>query len=283
MTGGSTATAFVVASDESGPLNKVAVLYNDSVHNFRYKELTNAGGNLWTGTLTGLSRPPEIIAEARDQSGNVGVAANKAVNFTAITDTSKPSIVIDSPLAGAVFTLGQDVRARYKCSDAGGVKSCTGDVPVGAPIATSPVGTHTFTVAAEDLRGNTVTKTVTYFVHFAFLGFFQPVDNQPTLNSVKAGNTIPIKWKLQNASGGEITSLDVVLSVTSKQIPCVSGAPLDAIEQTVSPTLEPLKYDSVAKQYVYNWQTLKTWAGTCRRVFVAFTDGTDVQADFILK
>jgi hypothetical protein len=282
MTGGSTATAFVEATDESGPLNKVAVLYNDGVNNFKFKVLTNAGGNLWTAQLTGLARPPEIIGEARDAAGNVGISANKAVNFTAITDNSKPSVVIDSPLAGGVFTLGQDVRARYKCSDAGGVKTCVGDVPVGSLVGTSTVGEHTFSVVATDLAGNVVTKTVKYFVHFGFLGFFTPVDNQPTLNSVKAGNTVPLKWKLRNAAGGEITSLDVVLSVSSQTIKCPSS-PVDAIEEVVQPALTPLRYDTSAMQYVYTWQTQKTWAGTCRRVFVAFTDGTDAQADFILK
>jgi hypothetical protein len=284
MTGGSTATAFVVATDESGPLNKVAVLYNDGVNNFKFKQLTNAGGNLWTAPLTGLAGPPEIIGEARDGSGNVGIAANKAVNFTAITDNSKPTIVIDSPLAGGVFTLGQQVRARYTCSDAGAVGSCVGTVPVGAFIDTSSVGTHTFSVTATDLTGNRVEKTVEYFVGFAFLGFFQPVDNPPTINTVNAGSTVPLKWKLRNAAGAEITSLDVVLSVTSREIPCATGAPLDAIEQTVAPTLIPLKYDTVGMQYVYTWQTDTAWVGKCRRVFVAFSDGSDPRfADFKFK
>jgi hypothetical protein len=284
MTGGSTAIAFVEASDESGPLNKVAVLYNDGVHNFKYQQLSPAGGNLFTATLTGLSRPPEIIGEARDGSGNVGIAANKAVNYsTALTDKSAPSIRIDSPVAGGVFTLGQQVKARYKCSDPGGVKSCIGTVPVGALVDTSSVGDHTFTVTATDLSNNTVTKEVSYSVHFAFLGFFPPVDNPPVINTVKAGNSVPLKWKLQNSAGAEITSLDVVLSVSSQQIPCVGG-PLDQIEQTVSPTLVPLKYDSVAMQYVYTWQTQKAWAGTCRRIFVAFSDDSDpVFADFMFK
>ncbi len=30
----------------------------------------------------------------------------------------------------------------------------------------------------------------------AFDGFFAPVDNQPTINKAKAGQTIPMKWRL---------------------------------------------------------------------------------------
>ena len=33
-----------------------------------------------------------------------------------------------------------------------------------------------------------------------FDGFFAPVDNQPTINKAKAGQTIPMKWKLSAPS-----------------------------------------------------------------------------------
>jgi hypothetical protein len=282
MTSGSAATVFVRATDESGPLNKVAVLYNDGVNNFKYQELSLVSGDLWTASVSGLAGPPEVIGEARDGSGNVGIAANKAVNYTAITDTANPSIVIDSPLAGGVFTLGQQVRARYACSDAGGVASCTGPVAVDNFIDTSSVGTKTFTVNATDLNGNTATKSVTYAVRFSFLGFLQPVDNLPTLNTAKPGSTIPLKWKLQNSSGVDTTSLEAVTSISSKEVKCPS-ATVDAIETTVPASLFPLKYDAVAKQYIYNWQTDKAWGGKCRRVFVAFSDGTYQAADFQFK
>jgi hypothetical protein len=81
------------------------------------------------------------------------------------------------------------------------VASCTGAPLVDGFLDTRTVGTHTFRVTATDLAGNQTTKTVTYFVRFAFDGFKPPVDNPPTVNITKAGSTIPLKWRLKNASG----------------------------------------------------------------------------------
>jgi hypothetical protein len=33
-------------------------------------------------------------------------------------------------------------------------------------------------------------------------------------------------------------------------------------------------------QYTYVWKTNRTWAGTCRRLMMMFTDGTEATASF---
>jgi hypothetical protein len=282
MTGPASARLFVRVTDESGQLNKVAALYNDGVNNFKFKQLTLVSGDLWTADVSGLAGPPEVIGEARDGAGNVGFSANKAVNFTAVTDGSPPEIAIESPLPGAVFTIGQLIPADYNCSDDGGVESCVGDVAKGENVDTASAGPKTFTVTAEDLSGNPASKAVSYSVRYGFVGFFQPVDNLPVLNSLKAGTTVPLKWKLQTATGQEITTLEAVTSVTSKPIKC-PAATTDPVESIVPAALTPLKYDPVVKQYVYTWTTAKAWAGTCRELFVGFRDGTYKSARFQLK
>jgi hypothetical protein len=282
MTGSTSALIFVRVTDISSALNKVAALYNDGVNNFKFVELNHVSGDLYTKEVFGLAGPPEVIGEARGSDGDVGFSANKAVNFTAITDNGDPEITIASPLPSAVFTVGQAVPADYHCSDEGGIAGCDGDVANGVNIDTATVGSKSFTVDAEDLTGNDASKSVSYVVHYSFLGFFHPVDNLPVLNSVKAGSAIPLKWKLQGAGGTEVTTLDAVTSVSSKAIKC-PAATVDPIESTVPASLTPLKYDAAAKQYVYTWQTQKGWAGTCREVFIGFMDGTHKSARFQFK
>ena len=48
---------------------------------------------------------------------------------------------------------------------ASGIESCTGNVADGAPIDTSKIGYHTFTVTATDKAGNITTQSVEYVVN----------------------------------------------------------------------------------------------------------------------
>ncbi len=89
--------------------------------------------------------------------------ATSSVTHTYTVDSTPPAIALTTPAQGAVFASGEAVSAAYDCADAGGagVASCTGTVPSGQPLDTSP-GTHTFTVTAIDNAGNTTTVTHSY-------------------------------------------------------------------------------------------------------------------------
>ncbi|HET9221858.1 MAG TPA: ExeM/NucH family extracellular endonuclease, partial [Roseiflexaceae bacterium] len=114
-------------------------------------------------------------------------------------------------------------------------------------------------------------------LHYNFTGFFQPIDNLPTVNSVKAGQAIPVKFSLSGNQG-----LNIFLGgyPLSQQIACSSGAPVDDIEQTDSAGASGLSYDPGSDQYHYVWKTEKSWAGTCRHLIVKLNDGTSYRANF---
>ncbi len=57
---------------------------------------------------------------------------------------------------------------------------------------------------------------------YEFSGFFTPVDNLPTLNSVKAGSAIPVKFSLNGFQGLDILAAG---SPASQTIACASGVP----------------------------------------------------------
>lgn len=114
---------------------------------------------------------------------------------------------------------------------------------------------------------------------YPFAGFYQPVDNPNTVNSVKAGSAVPVKFSLGSDLGLNILKPG---SPTSAAYPCGSG-PTDVIEQTVTAGNSSLTYDPLANQYVYVWKTDKKWAGTCRRFELGLNDGSTHTALFSFK
>lgn len=113
---------------------------------------------------------------------------------------------------------------------------------------------------------------------FPFTGFLQPVDNLPTLNTVKAGSAIPVKFSLGGDKGLNIFEQGYPVS---QVVNCSTSAPTDAIEQTVTAGSSSLSYDATTGQYTYIWKTDKGWANTCRHFTVRLTDGTDHKALFL--
>jgi hypothetical protein len=197
------------------------------------------------------------------------------------SDATAPTITLTTPAEGAVYLLGQTVNADYACqeeADGSGLASCVGTVPNGSPIDTSSIGEKTFTVGAADNANNTASVTRTYRVIYNFTGFFQPVDNWPTENTMKAGASVPIKFSLGGNMGLAILAPG---SPTSSQVNCSTSSAVtaDAVEETITSN-SGLTYDAASGQYVYVWKTNKTWANKCRVLTILFADGSSHQVLF---
>jgi len=113
---------------------------------------------------------------------------------------------------------------------------------------------------------------VSYTVNFPWTGFFQPVDND-AINTMKAGNAVPVKFSLGGYYGLNIFSAGYPKPIT---IPCGGTLGIDEIEVTVNAGSSSLTYDSTVGQYVYVWKTdTKGWAsGTCRQLILVLADGS---------
>jgi hypothetical protein len=140
------------------------------------------------------------------------------------------------------------------------------------------VGTTPITVTATDIAGNSASCSFTVSVLYRFAGFFAPVNNLPTLNSVNAGRAIPIKFSLSGNKG-----LNVFLAKPgSGPISCDSSTEVE-LTDTVAAGNSSLSYDPSADQYVYVWKTDQSWVGTCRQFVVQLRDGTVSRANFRFK
>jgi len=160
--------------------------------------------------------------------------------FTTNGDTAGPITALSSPDSGGNGVYCYDV-GQYNC-------------------AVFPVNTNRDT-----------NYWVTPLWGYNFSGFFQPVDNAPTMNVAKAGSAIPVKFSLGANQGlGIFRSGYPRVTVAS----CNTGAALDSIETTVTAAASSLQYDSTANQYNYVWKTNTNWAGTCVEFDLGLNDGS---------
>lgn len=131
-------------------------------------------------------------------------------------------------------------------------------------------------------RWNSANKVLTISVNgsspsFDFAGFFAPILNVPAINSSKAGAAIPVKFDLNGDRGLAIFASGYP---KSKPVACDAGAPVGAVEETVTAGGSRLVFDAASSQYVYIWKTEPAWAGTCRELVLRLTDGSDHLAVF---
>jgi hypothetical protein len=112
---------------------------------------------------------------------------------------------------------------------------------------------------------------------YSFTGFFQPVDNLPTLNITSAGSGIPVKFSLGGDQGLGIFAAGYP---ASSPIQCDASQPGAVIEETVSAGNSSLSYDAATDQYNYVWKTQRAWKGTCRMLVVRFSDNSQSFAKF---
>lgn len=145
-------------------------------------------------------------------------------------------------------------------------------------------GANTLTVMNADygiVNGIDFKAVVTY-TGFKFNGFFPPIDNpgtgpKPVFNKVKAGSTIPVKFNLCANQGANVIAAGYP---RSEKVSCDASALLGDDKATVTPGNSKLIYTAATGGYHYNWQSDKAWGGTCRKLTVRLTDGTDHVAYF---
>jgi hypothetical protein len=144
----------------------------------------------------------------------------------------------------------------------------------------------TWTIGWDDSGGpcfpdgdmNDLVTTIS--ANYRFDGFFSPVNNAPTVNSVNAGRAIPVKFSLNGDAGLDIFAAG---SPASQRVTCDSGAAIDPVEETVTAGGSTLQYDATTDTYTYVWKTDKAWAGSCRNLTVTLNDGSEQTALFQLK
>jgi hypothetical protein len=279
---------------------------------FAFVDIAAADG-LFAG-LAGASAPhtdftflPALSASPVDSLWTAGGYAFALESVTQLVKTPNSLILSGSGrlsgpgITGAVpaewaFT-GQQIGGAFSFSSSLAVVDApTGNTPAGSAIVVEPdvvlpggtPGGMTLTFDVVGEAGNTEVRTsASGAAPFAlmeerlrFAGFFQPVDNLPGVNSVKAGAAVPVKFSLAGDRGPGILAPG---SPRSVQRQCDTAVALANIETTVTAGGSSLTYDAAAEQYVYIWKTDPAWAGSCRELQVTLADGEVYSAMFSFR
>ena len=243
---------------------------------------TEGATSLGTGAMLTVSLPTgshTITLTVTDTGG--GTDTDDVV--ITVQDTLAPSIscpadvVVNLPMNSSATSMAVTypaVTATDQCSSSTTVNS----TPASGSVFS--VGTTTVNATANDGAGHTSTCSFTVTVQYNFAGFFQPVDNPPTLNVVQAGRAIPVKFSL---SGNKGLGIFAAGSPSSGPIECNLSGPVTDLEETVTAGGSSLSYNPTIDQYNYVWKTDPSWAGTCRQLVVTLNDGSTHTANFKFK
>jgi len=120
-------------------------------------------------------------------------------------------------------------------------------------------------------------------LRYYFEGFFSPIENNQIVNNAKAGQTIPVKWRITDMNGLPVSDPASFVSITSYQVSCTTfaGDPSDDIGEYAS--------GSSGLQYLgngcwqFNWKTSKIYAGYCRIMKLILNDNQVYTASFTFK
>jgi hypothetical protein len=176
------------------------------------------------------------------------------------TDTAGQTVTCSATSAGGTnsksVTIKRDVtppNVSFVGGISGGASYDFGEVPAAPTCSASDetlglaspcnvtgyseaVGSHTLKATATDNAGNKATITRDYtVVAWRLSGFYQPVDMNDVVNTVKNGSTVPLKFEVfKRLAGTELTNTSIVNQpLKASQVSCsaFNGDPLDEINR----------------------------------------------------
>lgn len=299
--------ARTVATDNAGNTGGTSVQYVnvDASAPVVEARLTGApayedGGRAWfkdRATVDVVARDPDVQPLERGSglavdptgshvvtaSGDFTITATDGVGHVGTSNAVPVSVDATAPVATATCPAGKVVKgstatATWTASDeAGGsglATAGTGELV----LDTASVGRKTVIAptATDNVGHTSAPASCAYDVVYDYSGFYQPIDNG-SLNKVKAGSAVPVKFGLGGDQGLSVLSGAPLVS----KVACPSSMTADLLEETApASSTSGLKYDAVAQQYNYTWKTANNYAGSCQRLTVKLADGTSQTALF---
>jgi len=193
--------------------------------------------------------------------------------FVEVTFGSPAQVLAGSQYAIVAYTGGADLYgwgAAVTNPYAGGTTFGT---------ATSPPVTWT-AFPAVDLAFKTYVDTTS--TTYDFTGFLSPVNNptDPDPNSVKAGQSVPVKFSLGGDQGLDVLDDEA----PNPKLVFSSCDPTDEADPVGTSTANNgLTYDALTDTYTYVWKTVKSWKGKCGTFTLKLDDGSVHTAEFLFK
>lgn len=262
--------------------SRAQLLLNYSSANYSRIKLGDQIGSIYdelflTGTSASVSLSPgvPVTVQIDDMAFIVGLNSFASVAYTVnfpaedrlmtLNAVSHPiSQAYDITIAAAdTLTIHNGATVEFDIPGAGVVQV----TPLGLITGPQPTGSHAFQVQAEMM------------LEFSWGGVLPPIKADGS-SVFKAGNTVPVKFQLTEASAG-ITDAIALLSY-SRVINGVPGAPIDAVSTSGATVGSLFRYDWSSHQYIFNWNTKGLTAGHYQ-LQIDLGDGVLRTAELTLK
>ncbi|MDO5739866.1 MAG: PxKF domain-containing protein [Ornithinimicrobium sp.] len=212
----------------------------------------------------------EINYRAVDQAGR----RSAAQGLTLKIDQTAPTVVVGTP-DERQYQLRESVTSGYDCADAtSGVHECVGSVLDGAPLDTAAIGSQEVTVVATDKAGNLTSASVTYDVTYGLTALYDET------KAAKAGSTVPIKLRLTDALGSNVSDPSLTLNaVRLRKIDDTVGSAA-AVASSANPDSN---FRYAGDSYIYNLRTNGLSPGTWALHFTVSGDPVEHTATFRVR
>jgi uncharacterized protein len=257
-------------------------------------EATSPAGAIVSFSATATdARDTNVLVTCVPPSGSTFALGGTTVNCSAtnsrnktaqgsftvsVVDTTAPVVLLNGVTNGATYTLGAVPAASCSATDSVTGVAVQPALSINGGTANG-VGHFTATCSgATDGAGNIAEPvSASYDVGYLFNGFFSPVSSNKTF---KLGSTVPLKWTLQNAQQGFISSFSSIAAVQVAPDPsCLAGGegiPFDAGTAGNS----GLQFQD--NTFQFNWKTDGLASG-CYVAIVSLDDGTRKTAFVTLR
>jgi hypothetical protein len=197
-------------------------------------------------------------------------AVNASVTVTAMLDDSTTG---GSNIQSAEFSLNGGTWTALAAAD-GAFDAVTEDVT--GTFTVTQTGDNEVCVRGTDAAGNVgdaSCETFTAQYTYTFDGFFSPI-RMGQDNGANAPQTIPVKWRLTlTQDGSAVSDPASFVALKSYAVDCTTlmGDSSTAVVEG-GPGKSGLQYLGDGN-WLFNWKTSKAYGGTCRMLFVLFSDG----------
>jgi hypothetical protein len=238
---GLTVTYSLAGTAVTEPVNAGAYQVTATLDNSNY-QAPAAGGTLTIHPATPVIHwaSPAAITE-----GTPLGAAQLNATATGVGGVDLTGSFVYLPAEGAVLAAGaRPISVEFKA---------------GSANYTGAIKTVIITVTPADVPPS----------QLKFIGFFRPLHNMPTVNTVAAGSAIPVRFAVQESGTQRVLQPG---TPTSVPMACNPAFPSRDVEETVD---EPSSHLLTGgNTYTYIWKTSPGWVGTCRKLIVTLTDGS---------
>ena len=212
-----------------------------------------------------------------NQTGNANYLAAGQVTQTSTVSKAAQAIAWTAAPPSPAY-----LNATYTVSATGGASGNAVGFTVGPSNVCAAngntvrfVGVGTCVIAANqggnDAYAAAPQVTQSVKVDYRYTGFLDPVRNNGILNVATAGQAVPLKWRLTDASGAPVTTLRSVV-LTVKALSCALGSSNDQARESAAggSGLQNLGDG----YYQYNWKVPASYANSCKMLRLDLGEGS---------